>query len=111
MTFTITAEERKTILAQIRPINVLSISGGRVNALSDGVELPVSNGYRVRVHLTPTDEYIVERVFVRSGKVSVKGAETHYCDTVGGAAYRASCFRNDDAEYWPNALDKPTTSL
>lgn len=108
MTFTIDDDQRREILRQIRPINVLSISGGRVTALPDGVELPVGNGYRVRVRLTPMDDYIVERVFIRSGRVSVKGAETHYCDTVGGAAYRASCFRNDDAEYWPNALDKPT---
>ena len=108
MTFTISAEERQTIARQIGGMNVLAISGGRVTGLPDGIELPVGNGYRVRVRLTPVDDYIVERVFIRSGVVRVKGAETHYCDTVGDAAYRASCFRNDDAEYWPNALDNST---
>lgn len=105
MTFTVDAAQRQTILRQIGNMNVLAISGGRATGLPDGVELPVGNGYRVRVRLTPVDDYIVERVFIRSGVVRVKGAETHYFDTVGDAAYRASCFRNDDAEYWPNALD------
>lgn len=101
----ITNDERSVILSQIGRMNVLAISGGRVTALDDGIELPVGSGYRVRVRLTPADDYTVERVFVRAGKETVKGAETmHYFDTVGDAAYRASCFRNDDAEYWPNAL-------
>jgi len=109
MTFTISAEERKTIVHQIGFMNVLAISGGRVTALPDGIELPVGSGYRVRVRLTPADDYTVERVFIRSGEVFSKGIEDMvYCDEVGETAYRASCFRNDDAEYWPAALDKST---
>lgn len=106
MTFEINASERMTIIRQIGHMNVLAISGGRVTGLPDGVELPVGAGYRVRVRLTPADDYTVERVFVRSGTVFSKGMETMvYCDEVGETAYRASCFRNDDAEYWPAALD------
>lgn len=106
MTFTIDNTARQTIVRQIGTMNVLAISGGRVSALPDGIELPVGAGYRVRVRLTPADDYTVERVFVRSGQVFSKGTENNvYCDEVGEFAYRASCFRNDDADYWPAALD------
>lgn len=106
MTFTIDNTARQTIVRQIGTMNVLAISGGRVSALPDGIELPVGAGYRVRVRLTPADDYTVERVFVRSGQVFSKGTENNvYCDEVGEVAYRASCFRNDDADYWPAALD------
>lgn len=99
-------DQRNTIVSQIGRMNILAISGGRVTALQDGVELPVGAGYRVRVRLTPADDYTVERVFVRSGVVRSKGIEdTVYCDEVGDYAYRASCFRNNDADYWPAALD------
>lgn len=98
--------QRAEIARQIGKMNILAISGGRVIALQDGVELPVGSGYRVRVRLTPSDVYTVERVFVRSGTHFSKGIEDNvYCDEVGETAYRASCFRNDDAEYWPAALD------
>lgn len=98
--------QRAEIVRQIGKMNILAISGGRVIALQDGVELPVGAGYRVRVRLTPADTYTVERVFVRNGSHFSKGIETQvYCDEVGEVAYRASCFRNDDAEYWPAALD------
>lgn len=107
MTFTISAEERQTIARQIGGMNIMAISGGRITGLPDGIELPVGSGYRVRVRLTPADDYTVERVFIRSGQVFSKGIEDMvYCDEVGETAYRASCFRNNDAEYWPNALDK-----
>lgn len=109
MTFQIDTAARQTMLRQIGTMNVLAISGGRVAALPDGVELPVGAGYRVRVRYTPSDDYTVERVFVRAGKVFSKGIETRvYADEVGEVAYRASCFRNDDADYWPAALDTPS---
>lgn len=105
MTFKINDEARQTIAAQIGRMNVLAISGGRCERLDDGIRLPVGYGYAVDVRLTPTDEYTVERVFIRSGVVRSKGKrEGVYCDEVGETAYRASCFRNDDAEYWPEAL-------
>jgi hypothetical protein len=106
MTYTVDGDQRREILRQIGRSNVLAISGGRVTALEDGIELPVSNGYRVRVRLTPADYYRVERVFVRGGKEFDKG---HLDDVdftqVGNAAYYASCFRNDDGD-WTYGKDK-----
>lgn len=84
-----------TLLAQIGRMNVLAISGGRVLRRDTGVTLPVGCGYTVTVDLTAGDDYVVRRVFTRGGKASVKGEQTRvYCDEVGEAAYRASCFRN-----------------
>src|SRR5687768_4224703 len=104
--WTVNDEQRKTMLRQIGTMNVLAISGGRVYALSDGLDLPVGAGYHVYVRYTPSDDYTVERVFLRGGKTFSKGTETMvYAPEVGEVAYRASCFRNDDAEYWPAALD------
>jgi hypothetical protein len=105
MTFEIEHEQRVTILDQIGMMNILAISGGRATALPDGVRLPVGCGYSVDVRLTPADEYTVERVFIRAGTVRSKGKREHvFCDELGDTAYNASCFRNDDAEYWPEAL-------
>ena len=109
MTYTIEAITRDEIVRQVGRMNILAISGGRVGYLPDGIELPVGNGYRVRVRLTPADDYTVERVFVRSAVEYSKGIEDMvYCDEVGETAYRASCFRNNDADYWPAALDNST---
>ena len=97
---------RQTIAAQIGRMNVLAISGGRCARLDDGIDLPVGYGYHVYVRLTAADDYTVERVFIRNGVTYSKGIETGiYFDEVGEVAYRASCFRNDDADYWPAALD------
>jgi len=83
------------LVAQIGRMNVLAVSGGRVGVRDTGVTLPVGRGYRVTVDLAPNDTYTVRRVFVRGRKVWVKGEETDvYCDEVGDAAYRASCFVN-----------------
>jgi lysine/ornithine N-monooxygenase len=104
-TFTIEEDQRQTIIGQIPRMTLFAISGGRVVRLDDGIRLPVGNGYKVDIHLTPADDYTVERVFVRNGVTTSHGAEdTVYCDDLGETAYRASCFRNDDAEYWPAAL-------
>lgn len=97
------------LLSQIGRMTVLSISGGRVAPVTNedgtalvGIDLPVSNGYRVRVTLDEaSDTYTVERLFVRSGKLSSKGIRTGvYADMVGETAYRASCFRSYDANEW-----------
>lgn len=105
MTFTVDNDQRQTMLRQIGRMNVLAISGGRAVALPDGVDLPVGAGYHVYVRYTPSDDYTVERVFIRGAKTFSKGVrERVYADEVGETAYRASCFRNDDAEYWPEAL-------
>jgi len=104
--FTITDDQRQTIIRQIGRVNILAISGGVVQRLPDGLRMKVGCGYYVDVHYTPGDDYTVERVFIRNGVVTSKGAETRvYAPEVGETAYRASCFRNDDAEYWPAALD------
>lgn len=106
-TFTIDGDQRREILRQIGRMNVAAISGGRVTPLADGIELPVNQGYRVRVRLTPMDYYRVERVLVRGGKEFAKG---HLDDIdfmqVAQAAYYASCFRNDDNGEWTYGKDK-----
>jgi hypothetical protein len=95
-------EQRVEIARQIGKMTILSISGGRITPLADGIELPVSNGYRVRVHLDATDTYTVERVLVRGGKEFAKGACSNvYFDEVGELAYRAGMFRSYDADQWP----------
>lgn len=100
-TLTLTGEQRKTILNQIGKGNFLSISGGRVQPIADGIEMPVSNGYWVRVQLTAADDYTVSRIFRRAGKEIIKGQATGiYCDDIGNAAYYCSCFRSYDAEEW-----------
>ena len=100
-TFEVSAEERREIVRQIGMGNVLAISGGRVYALPDGIELPAGSGFRVRVRLTPGDDYTVQRVFIRRGQVFGHGtAERVYCDQVGEAAYRASCFRSYPDGVW-----------
>jgi hypothetical protein len=100
-TITITAEQRGDIARQIGRMNILAISGGRVRAIADGVELAVSNGYSVRVQLTAGDDYTVSRVFTRNGREWIKGSrERVYCDEVGEAAYRASSFRSYSESEW-----------
>ena len=95
--------DRQAMLDQIGRMNVLAISGGRVRATEHGVELPVSNGYRVRVDYNEgADDYTVRRVLVRGAKEFEKGAprERVYADQVGEIAYRAGMFRSYDAEEW-----------
>lgn len=93
-------EQRREMLRQIGRSNIMAISGGRVLPLKNGVELPVGNGYRVRVRLLPNDTYRVERIFVRGSKVFDKGYRDNvYCDEVGEMAYYASCFRNDSGTW------------
>ena len=84
-----------TLARQIGVGNILAISGGRITRHRTGIILPVSHGYRVAVDLAANDTYTVRRVFVRSGKVTVKQAWTYvHADEVGAVAYEASCFRN-----------------
>ena len=83
------------LLRQVGTMNLLSISGGRVQRRETGVTLPISNGYRVTIDLTVGDTYTVRRVFQRGAKTWVKGEQTNvYAEEVGETAYRASCFRN-----------------
>jgi hypothetical protein len=99
--WTIDPETRQEIVRQIGIMTIASVSGGRVRALPDGIELPVSHGYRVRVRLTPADTYTVQRVMVRGGKEFPKGERTDvYFDEVGEVAYYAGMFRSYNAEEW-----------
>lgn len=100
MTFTIYPDQQREIARQVGQ-NLWAISGGRIKGIADGIELPVGNGYTVRIQLTPADEYIVSRVFRRAGKEWIKGQrEGVYCDQVSEAAYFASCFRSYDDTEW-----------
>jgi hypothetical protein len=94
----------ETMLAHVGRMNVLAISGGRVNRLDEfTVSLPVHYGYSVEVHYDRGwDLYTVRRVFTRGGKRTVKGeVERLYFDNVGEAAYRASCFRDPFGDHNP----------
>ena len=86
-----------TIARQIGPMNIMAISGGRIQPIPDGIILPVAHGYSVEVVLDAgSDTYIVRRVFTRSGKRFDKGTvEQVYCDEVGEIAYRASCYHHE----------------
>lgn len=104
-TMKIDQEQRQEITRQIGRMNVLSISGGRVVAIEDGIELPVSNGYSVRVQLTAMDDYTVSRIFRRAGKEWVKGSrEGVYCDEVSEMAYRAGMFRSYGENGWMDGV-------
>ena len=88
-------------ISQIGKMNILGISGGRVNPLRNtagepvGIHLPVSKGYGVNVLLHPNDTYTVQRVTTRSGVVKVKGQEDGvYAEDLGDTAYRAGMYVN-----------------
>ena len=94
----------QTTLNQIGRMTLFAISGGRFGApfreadddrLAKVITLPVSNGYFVRITLAAPDTYTVERVFKRSGKFFVKGAQSHvFAENLSEVCYSASCFRN-----------------
>lgn len=98
-------EMRKEILRQLGAGTILGISGGRVAPLEMGIELPVSNGYSVRVEYDEGwDDYTVTRVFKRGGKEFIKGQVEHvYCDQVSKMAYQAGMFRSWNEHEWPTA--------
>jgi hypothetical protein len=82
-------------IQQIGRMNLLAISGGRIERRATGITLPVGAGYSVTVDLDWNDTYVVRRVFKRGAKVWIKGEQRDvYCDEIGEVAYRASCFRN-----------------
>lgn len=88
-----------TMERQIGRMNILAISGGRVNRVGyTALSFPVASGYSVEVeYVEGRDTYTVRRVFTRGAKRWVKGELADvYCDEVGEVAYRASCFRDGE---------------
>jgi hypothetical protein len=76
-------------------MNIMAISGGRIERRDTGITLPVGSGYSVTVDLDWDDTYCVRRVFKRGAKVWIKGERRGiYFDEVGEEAYRASSFRS-----------------
>lgn len=99
---------RRQMVAQIGRNTLLGISGGRIIPVKYGIELPVSNGYAVRVELDGNDTYVVRRLFTRKPKgellpvTYLHGERTEvYCEDLSETAYVASCFRSYDASEWP----------
>lgn len=87
----------KQLLAQIGTMNVLAISGGRVQVRDTGITLPVGQGYSVEIDLDFSDTYVVKRVYTRAGKRVVKGQVSDvFAFDIGETAYYASCFVNVD---------------
>ena len=90
-TQTFTTCDTRTLVRQIGTMNVLAISGGRVNHHRTGVILPVAHGYRVCVDLAADDTYTVRRILVRGAKMWTKSETAGvYASEVGEVAYRAS---------------------
>jgi hypothetical protein len=87
-----------TTLQHIGRMNVLAISGGRVQVIDETtISLPVHYGYSVEVKLNEAqDLYEVRRIFRRGAKRWVKGEQLGvYCAEVGEVAYRASCYLDE----------------
>ena len=87
-----------TTLQHIGRMNVLAISGGRVQVIDETtISLPVHYGYSVEIKLNEAqDLYEVRRIFRRNTKRWVKGEQLSvYCDQVGEVAYQASCYLDE----------------
>jgi len=108
MTFTVTDDQRQTMIRQMGAGNFLACCGGRWFRLPDGMDMPTGEGYHIYVRYDRgSDLYTVERVFIRGGKVFHKGKATMvYAEDLGEVCYSASCYAMDDAKYWPYDLDK-----
>jgi len=89
----------ETIARQVGIANILAISGGRVlyDDENSTLILPVRYGYKVVVKYNRgSDDYTVQRVFVRGTTVTVKGEKNGvYCEELGEVAYRASCYHDE----------------
>lgn len=83
--------DTRELIAQVGTMNVLAISGGRIEHRPTGVTLPVAYGYAVTIDLAANDTYTVRRVF--RGTTKREWSDV-YCDEVGETAYQASCFRD-----------------
>jgi len=87
--------DAQELVAQIGKMNVMAISGGRVQVRKTGITLQVGKGYSVEIDVNFLDLYDVKRVYSRAGDRSVKGeVRDVYAEDVGDVAYYASCFVN-----------------
>ena len=87
--------DAQELIAQIGKMNVMAISGGRVQVRKTGITLQVGQGYSVEIDLNFLDLYDVKRVYSRAGARSVKGkVQDVYAEDIGDVAYYASCFVN-----------------
>lgn len=94
-------DQRREMANQIARMTLLAISGGRIRPIESGIELPVSNGYSVRIELNAMDYYEVSRIFKRGSKEWVKGKRSDVdCFALSEAAYFASCFNSYDEQEW-----------
>jgi hypothetical protein len=83
------------LVEQIGKMNVMAVSGGKVQVRETGITLPVGMGYSVEIDLNFMDLYDVKRVYNRAGDRTVKGVvEDVYATEIGEMAYQASCFVN-----------------
>lgn len=98
-------DQRRELIMRIGG-NLAAISGGRVTPLKDGIEMPVSYGYKVRVRAMLEAEngehlYSVERVFARGGKEWSYGKRDFVPPgLVSQWSYYASCYNNDSGKEW-----------
>lgn len=95
-TYTVTDEQRRTILRQLGTMNRVSIDGGRSPIPTpNGLQLRCGNGYRVEIGLEPDDTYTVRRWFVRGTKAHLKGEQRYvFCHDLPEVAYRAGMFHD-----------------
>lgn len=90
-----TTIDAPALRAQMGPMNVCAISGGRSIQMGATVIFPISSGYSIAVTLTAGDDYTVRRIFVRAGQITVKAETEHvYAEQIGDVAYQMSCFQN-----------------
>lgn len=83
------------LMEQVGKMNILAISGGRVEVHANGIVLPIRYGYKVEIFLADNDTYTVQRTLTRKANRVVKGEMTDvYFTEVGEVAYRASIYRD-----------------
>lgn len=88
--------DSRVVVQQIGFMNVLAISGGRIEHRATGITMKVGAGYSVTVDLDWNDTYVVRQVFTRGAKQWVKGERREvYFTEVGEVAYKASCYQNN----------------
>lgn len=99
VTYVSLSRVNRTTVSQIRKMDLLATSGGRVVERDENtIDLPVAHGYSVRVeYLAGRDVYRVTRVFTRGSKSWVKRTwDDVYFDMLSDVVYTAGCWRDDD---------------